>query len=247
MKLRKVIAALLSVTIIGSVMTVAASASDAVPDRTFHYVALGDSITAGYGLTGTGDTIWQQFATDRSIFLTEERIADPIKEAYPEILGEFMQEKGNRLGYKIETANLATTAYRADDVAKTILEEDYASALAASMTAMAGLNSQEIFNNYHGIMTKYLSEADLVTIQLGGNDVLLGFLDDLGAQKNPILGILETALYMILMGADAEESLEISYCGHGIPCRYQRQHGRFRCQCGGKSQGCCGCCQNRQQ
>lgn len=211
MKLRKVIAALLSVTIIGSVMTVAASASDAVPDRTFHYVALGDSITAGYGLTGTGDTIWQQFATDRSIFLTEERIADPIKEAYPEILGEFMQEKGNRLGYKIETANLATTAYRADDVAKTILEEDYASALAASMTAMAGLNSQEIFNNYHGIMTKYLSEADLVTIQLGGNDVLLGFLDDLGAQKNPILGVLETALYMILMGADAEESLEISY------------------------------------
>ena len=187
MKLRKVIAALLSVTIIGSVVTVAASASDVVHDRTFHYVALGDSITAGYGLTGTGDTIWEEFATDRSIFLTEERLADPIQEAYPAVFGEMLEKKGAKLGFKTETANLATTAYRADDVAKTILEEDYTSALAASMTSMAGLDSQEIFNNYHGIMTSYLSEADLVTIQLGGNDVLLGFLDDLDAQKNPIL------------------------------------------------------------
>ena len=211
MKLRKVIAALLSVTIIGSVVTVAASASDVVHNRTFHYVALGDSITAGYGLTGTGDTIWEEFATDRSIFLTEERLADPIQEAYPAVFGEMLEKKGAKLGFKTETANLATTAYRADDVAKTILEEDYTSALAASMTSMAGLDSQEVFNNYHGIMTSYLSEADLVTIQLGGNDVLLGFLDDLDAQKNPILGVLETALYMILIGADGEESLNIAY------------------------------------
>lgn len=213
MKLRKVISALLSVTIIGGVVSVAASASayEAVPDRTFHYVALGDSITAGYGLTGTGDTIWQQFATDRSIFLTEERLADQIQEAYPAVFGEMLEEKGAKLGYKTETANLATTAYRADDVAKTILQEDYTSALASSLTAMAGLDSQEIFNNYHGIMTKYLSEADLVTIQLGGNDVMLGFLDELGAQKNPILGILQTSLYMILIGAEGDETLNIAY------------------------------------
>lgn len=211
MKLRKVVSALLSVVIVGSVVSVAASASEVVPDRTFHYVALGDSITAGYGLTGTGDTIWQQFATDRSIFLTEERLADQIQEAYPAVFGEMLEEKGAKLGYKTETANLATTAYRADDVAKTILQEDYTSALASSLTAMAGLDSQEIFNNYHGIMTKYLSEADLVTIQLGGNDVMLGFLDELGAQKNPILGILQTSLYMILIGAGGDETLNIAY------------------------------------
>ena len=54
MRMKRVISIALSAVLLGSTATVAASAQETeVKTKTYHYVALGDSVTAGYGLSGT--------------------------------------------------------------------------------------------------------------------------------------------------------------------------------------------------
>ena len=47
---KKIISGFLALAMVGSIATVAVAAEE-VPEKTYNYVALGDSIAAGYGLT----------------------------------------------------------------------------------------------------------------------------------------------------------------------------------------------------
>ncbi len=207
MKLKKVVAVALTAALVGSTAVTAVAAKTTTPDDVYHYVALGDSITAGYGLTSEGDNFMEKFASDRALVITDELLADPIKEAYPAVFGEYLAQQAAKYGIEASTANLAACAYRADDVAKVILEDGYVSRQGIGMVAMAGNDKVDALGQYHNIMVKYLTDADLVSIQLGGNDVLLGFFSELGAEKNPVLSALATSLYTILIGGSAEDAL----------------------------------------
>ena len=124
MKLKKMIAIALSAALLCSSVSLVASADDqTAKSKTYNYVALGDSISSGYGLSSSDGTI--PLATDPALILSESLIADPIKDAYPAVFGTFLEKLGQDKGYNTTATNLALTAYRAQDVEQTILTEGY--------------------------------------------------------------------------------------------------------------------------
>ena len=86
MKLKRFLSMLLTVALVACTIPHAAFA-EVAGKKTFKYVALGDSITSGFGLTpGKGDGL-DALAKDRAFILTDELIANPVMEAYPMVFG----------------------------------------------------------------------------------------------------------------------------------------------------------------
>ena len=77
MKLRRILSVILTSAIIAGTAVTAASAKTETTEKTYNYVALGDSIGAGYGLSASGGDM----AHDRSFVITEDLLANPIEGA----------------------------------------------------------------------------------------------------------------------------------------------------------------------
>ena len=199
--IKRILSIVLAVCMLGSVAVVAASAEE-TPQRTFKYVAFGDSIAAGYGLTAPGQ------ATDPALILSEDLIANPVQDAYAHVFGERLAEIGAEYGYATQATNLSTTAYRAEDVAATITTPGYKGAVAEHiLEAFVGPGTSAALIPYHDIFNQYLPDADMVSVQLGGNDIIMGILYPMIQADNPILNDTATALALVLFGRTPTEAV----------------------------------------
>lgn len=199
--IKRILSAVLAVTMLGSIATVIASAKEAEA-KTYNYVCLGDSIAAGYGLTAPGT------AVDPALILSEDLIANPVQTAYAQVFGERLAAMGAEKGYTTKATNIASTAYRAEDVAKTIYQQGYKGEVAAYiLEAFVGAGASEALVPYHDIYRKYIDEADMVSIQLGGNDIVMGIIYPMIKSDNPILNDTATAVALLLFGRTPEEAI----------------------------------------
>ena len=205
MKFRKIVSVALSAALIASSVSLSAFAKE-TEDKTYHYVALGDSITSGFGLENdTG-----LFIKEPTLILNEELLANPIKSAYPAVFGEYLEELGQANGYTTTTANLAAVAYRAEDVENTILTENYIGPVIAWIINQTILKERlPEFAAYHDIYQKYIGEADLVSVLIGGNDVVLNILVPMCSNENPVICAAGMSLIFILAGVGSDRAVAI--------------------------------------
>ena len=196
--IKRILSAVLAVTMLGSIATLMASAKEAEA-KTYNYVCLGDSIAAGYGLTAPGT------AVDPALVLSEDLIANPVQTAYAQVFGERLAAMGAEKGYTTKATNIASTAYRAEDVAKTIYQQGYKGEVAAHiLETFVGEGTSEALVPYHDIYRKYIDNADMVSIQLGGNDIVMGIIYPMIKSDNPILNDTATAVALLLFGKTPE-------------------------------------------
>ena len=199
--IKRILSVILAVAMLGSIAAVAASAEE-TPEKTFKYVALGDSIAAGYGLTAPG------VANDPALILSEDLIANPIQDAYAHVFGERLAAIGAEYGYTTTATNLSTTAYRAEDVAKTITTPGYKGVVAdLILETFVGKGSSDALLPYHDIFNKYLPDADMVSIQLGGNDIVMGIIYPMIQSDNPILHDAAVTVALLLFGRTPTEAM----------------------------------------
>ena len=74
-------------------------------------------------------------------------------------------------------------------------------------TAFVGAGASEALVPYHDIYRKYLDNADMVSIQLGGNDIVMGIIYPMIKSDNPILNDTATAVALLLFGRTPEEAI----------------------------------------
>lgn len=197
--MKRVISLLLAVVMLSGISVVAYA--DETEAKTYNYVAFGDSIASGFGLSSeSGD-----LASDPAMMVTEDLIADPVKAAYPAVFGELLNEIGETYGYTTKATNLSATAYRAQDVTRALQNEGFKGEIAEWIfEKFNGEGSSAPLADYHDIFNKYLSEADLVSVQLGGNDVVMAILDPCLSNDNPIMQAVGMAVMLTLFGEDAK-------------------------------------------
>ena len=198
---KRIISIILAVCMLGSLAVVVASAEENT-EKTFNYVALGDSIAAGYGLTAPGTEV------DPALVLSEELIANPVQDAYAQVFGKWLAETGAKYGYTTTATNLSSTAYRAEDVAATITTPGYKGAVASYIfEAFVGEGASAMLLPYHDIYNKYLPEADMVSIQLGANDIIMGIIYPMIEADNPVLNDMAIAVALLLFGRTPTEAI----------------------------------------
>ena len=203
MKFRKILSVALSAALLASSVSLSAFAKET--EKKYDYVALGDSIAAGFGLENSDGTI----LTDRAVCVTPELLADPIKEAYATVFGKYLEEMGQANGCTTTATNLSAVGYRANDVAETILRDGFVGQTAvAILEGFLGPGGSAPLWQYHQIFSEYLSEAELVSIQLGGNDIILELFGDMSSQDNQILSILSSTMLMVLAGFDSNAAIQ---------------------------------------
>ena len=203
--MKRILSVILAVCMLGSLAVVVASAEEQ-PEKTYKYVALGDSIAAGYGLYD-GD-----LGKDPALVLSEELIANPVQDAYAQVFGRYLAELGAEYGVATTATNLSTTAYRAQDVAKTITTPGFKGEVATSiLEGFVGPGTSEVLVPYHDIFNNYLPEADMISIQLGANDIIMGIIVPINSYDNPILKDVGLAVTLLLFGLEPEQAI-----GYGI-------------------------------
>ena len=205
MKRTRVLSALVAAAMLSSYAGVAAFAQTsekAIPYNTYNYVALGDSIAAGFGLAG-GD-----LAQDPALVITDRLLENPVQGAYPAIFTGYLKELGEKNGVEVNGTNLASTAYRARDIEKTIRKKGYKGEFAASiLETYAGEGTSDVLLPYHDIYNKYLKDADLVSIQLGGNDIVMSIIPEMTESENPVLRATGISMMLTLFGTDRKTAL----------------------------------------
>ena len=201
--MKKFISLALAAVMLGGIACPAVGAEE-TEEKTYRYVALGDSIAAGFGLENESGS----FFGDPSLFLTEDLIANPIRSAYPALYGEKLTALGEDNGYEMIATNLSTCGYLAEDVEKTILEDNHKGAMMQSILRMTGNTENDPMEHYHEIFSQYIPDADLVSIQLGGNDIILGMLSSVGKTDNPIIEAVRSSVAMSLLGTDLQTTVQ---------------------------------------
>ena len=200
-KMKKGICLLLAAVMLLCCAAVPARVS-AAEAPTFNYVAFGDSIAAGFGISGAEST-----DKDRALILSEDLIANPVKQAYPALFGEQLAQLGATKGVKTQTVNLSATAYRAQDVAETILKSGTKGEVCQwILETFLSKGSSDVLLKYHDIFAKYIPDADLVSIQLGGNDVIMGMLYQ-DSIDNPVVQPVLISVVLTLFGEDLKTAL----------------------------------------
>ena len=203
MKFRKILSVALSAALVASSASLSVFAEET--DKKYDYVALGDSIAAGFGLENSDGTI----LTDRAVCVTPELLANPIKGAYAAVFGTYLEEMGQANGYTTTATNLSAVGYRANDVAETIMRDGFVGQTAVGiLEGFLGKGGSAPLWQYHKLFNEYLSEAELVSIQLGGNDIILELFGDMGSQDNTILSTLSTTLLLVLAGFDSNAAIQ---------------------------------------
>ena len=206
MKLKKILAVALSAVMLSSSATLIATAETTKPDKTYDYVALGDSIAAGFGLSSDGTAA--SMIADPAFVITEDLIANPIQDAYAQVFGTYLAQWGQERGYTTTATNLSTTGFRAEDVAQAILSENFHSDMATAVVGgFLGEYGIQAMTKYHDFFMQYLPKAELVSIQLGGNDIVLEMIMPLLSSENPILKATGSSIIMVVAGFDLETSM----------------------------------------
>lgn len=219
MKFRKIVAVAVSAALLVTSISIPVFARGG--EKKYDYVALGDSIAAGFGLSA-GDSV-ESLMNDPALVLTEDLIANPVQDAYAAVFGRYLAEIGEKYGYETTATNLSSTAYRAVDVADTILNNpnsqgEYKGEVAAwILENFLGEGGSEPLLKYHDIYDKYLPEAELVSIQLGGNDIVMNILYPILGMDNPVMMGIATSLMLTLLGCNTTTAL-----GGGL--QYMMQH-----------------------
>lgn len=199
MKASKILSAVVSAAMLGTYAGTTAFAADDKAEKTFNYVALGDSIAAGFGLAGG------ELADDPALVITDELLANPVQGAYPAVFTDYLKNLGEEKGFGVNGTNLAATAYRAEDIEKVIKLPGYKGEFATNiLDTYVEEGKSEVLVPYHDYFTKYLTEADLVSIQLGGNDIVMSVIPDMVYGENPVLKAAGTSLMLTLFGRDPE-------------------------------------------
>ena len=207
MKCKKLLSVALSAVMLSSQACLAVNAEGTAPDKAYNYVALGDSIAAGFGLSSDGTT--ESMIADPAFIITDDLLANPVQDAYAQVFGEYLAEVGAERGYTTTATNLSTTGFRAEDVADAILSEDFHSDMAdAVVGGFLGQRGIEAMSKYHDYFMQYLPEAELVSIQLGGNDIVLEMLMPMLSSQNPILKATGCSLIMTVAGFDSETAIQ---------------------------------------
>ncbi|MBP5578351.1 MAG: dockerin [Ruminococcus sp.] len=204
MKITKILSVLVSAAMLNSAAGATAFAAkyENTSARTYNYVALGDSIAAGFGLAG------ENIAEDPALVITDELLADPVSGAYPAIFTEYLKELGEEREFDVKGTNLASTAYRAEDIEKTIKTPGYNGEFATTiLDTYVAPGASGVLTPYHDIYNKYLSEADLVSIQLGGNDIIMSIIPQMVFNENPILQASGISLMLTLFGTDSKTAI----------------------------------------
>ena len=219
MKFRKIVAVAVSAALLVTSISIPVFARGG--EKKYDYVALGDSIAAGFGLS-SGDSV-ESLMSDPALVLTEDLIANPVQDAYAAVFGRYLAEIGEKYGYETTATNLSSTAYRAVDVADTILNNpnskgEYKGEVAAwILDTFVGEGGSEPLLKYHDIYDKYLPEAELVSIQLGGNDIVMNILYPILGMDNPVMMGIALSLMLTLLGCNTTTAL-----GGGL--QYMMQH-----------------------
>ncbi|MBO4523666.1 MAG: dockerin [Ruminococcus sp.] len=199
MKVSKIISVIVSAAMLGSFAGTTVFASEYKTEKNYNYVALGDSIAAGFGLAG-GD-----LASDPALVITDQLLENPVQGAYPAVLTDYLNNLGEEKGFSVKGTNLASTAYRAEDIENTIKIPGNKGEFASRILEMfVGEGASDVLIPYHDYYTQYLSEADLVSIQLGGNDIIMSIVPQMVFGDNPILKAAGTSLMLTLFGMDTE-------------------------------------------
>lgn len=207
MKLKKILAVLSSAALMSTLTAQVASAVEvSETEGTYKYVALGDSIGSGYGLETTQAG---NMASDRALIINQELLDNPVKGAFPAVFGKWLDEEVlSDYDWSAETTNLCATAYRAEDVAKVLKNEDYIGGIAKYFIGGSEKNNADL-KAYHEIFNEYVSDADLVSIELGGDDMLMAtiwpmFVPEEGQKANPVLQAMAMGMLLTLLGNDVE-------------------------------------------
>ena len=199
MKVSKILSVAVSAAMLGTYAGTTAFAADEKAEKTFNYVALGDSIAAGFGLADG------ELADDPALVITEELLANPVEGAYPAVFTDYIKNLGEEKSFSVRGTNLAATAYRAEDIEKTIKIPGYKGEFATNiLDTYVEEGKSEVLVPYHDYFTKYLTEADLVSIQLGGNDIVMSVIPQMVYGDNPILKAAGTSLMLTLFGREPE-------------------------------------------
>ncbi len=207
MKFKKILAVVLSTVMVSSSATLIATAEETKPAKTYDYVALGDSIAAGFGLSSDGTAA--SMRADPAFVITEDLIANPIQEAYAQVFGTYLAEWGKERGYTTTATNLSTTGFRAEDVAQAILSENFHSDMATAVVGgFLGEYGIQAMSKYHDFFMQYLPQAELVSIQLGGNDIVLEMLMPMMANENPILKAAGASMIMVVAGFGVDMAIQ---------------------------------------
>ncbi len=203
--MKKIVAAASAAALLSSYAAMGASAEESTK-KTYKYVALGDSISAGYGLEADENGV------QRALILNDELLADPVKEAYPAVFGTYLDELAASKGITAQTTNLSFTAYRAEDIRKVILEAGYKGEVAELiLDTFYYKGASDALLPYHDYTEKYLPEADMVSICLGGNDIVMGLVVPMSTSSNPILQAMGVALTLTLFDGDATKAVGAAY------------------------------------
>ena len=217
MKFRKILAVAVSAALAVTSTSIPVFARGG--EKKYDYVALGDSIAAGFGLSTDGSA--ESLMTDPALILTEDLVANPVQNAYAAVFGRYLAEIGENYGYTTTTTNLSSTAYRAVDVGQTILNEGYKGEVAEwILEKFIGEGGSAPLEKYHEIYSKYLPEAELVSIQLGGNDIVMNILYPILKMDNPVLMSMSLSLMLTLFGCDTTTAL-----GGGLQYLMQNKDG----------------------
>ena len=129
--------------------------------KSYDYVALGDSIAAGYGLTEG-----QGLGLDPALVIDLE---NPINNAYPAVFGEYLKQLAESKGFDSTTANLSATAYRAEDIVKTMQESGYKGEVAEwILEGLVSPGSSTPLSAYHEIFDEKIRNAGGLDLALIG-------------------------------------------------------------------------------
>lgn len=202
--MKKFISIILSVLLIAGCCTTAFSAAGNDEEPTFKYVALGDSIAAGFGLNV------DETGYEPTMVLTEDLINNPIEGAYPAVFGRYLEEIGAGKNVGVKATNLSTSGYTSADLAAVITTEGYVGqAMYDALPYLIGDDSGEILEKYHDIMVPYLEEADMISIEIGANDIMFTAMNTLAYNDNPLITALMATMSMMMAGYGLSESIAI--------------------------------------
>ncbi|MGX8727945.1 MAG: Ig-like domain-containing protein [Lachnospiraceae bacterium] len=201
-KLKRSICLILSMILLAGSMAVPERAY-AAEKVSYRYVALGDSIASGLTLTEG-----KKGGEDPALILNDELLVNPVKAAYPAVFGEMLAGLAGEKGIKAETVNLSTTGYLAPDIVKTIQASGYKAELYGWMLDnFVRKGASKSLSNYHTYFETYLKDADLVSIQLGADDIVMGALAELLTSDNPVLQAAREAALGLFNGEDVDTAL----------------------------------------
>ena len=188
--MKRIVALGLAVLLLLQLMPVYVLAADpesAHGPKTPYYVAIGDSITSGYGLSSDTELELLHLDVAGNVHGSPEAsyprlVANGLKAA---LTGDPEAKAKNE-----EFANLGIPALRMSDIAYIITGKQIDGTNLDSLWLLAkalGKSENAVAQELHDIFVKELGKADIVTLNVGANDMLVNMMSDCLQDDNPLI------------------------------------------------------------